>query len=253
MLESYAPWFAEYCADGKFYNKIIHNIIQCFVRPGEVAIDCGAHAGRHTFPLCERVGTTGRVYAVEPIPSLAAQLKDRAPPQLRVIEAAITDFQGETNFYHWKDEEALSAIVPYVHPIEADLEVISVAACTLDGIVPEDETVRFLYLDIEGAEFDALRGARRILERDHPLVVFEHGSVESASRYNYRISEFRDFWDDLGYVVVDLFGRPRQGMQLECPSARYLVAGADEESLELIDNLQIPVILAAQQLTRSNY
>jgi hypothetical protein len=42
-------------------------------------------------------------------------------------------------------------------------------------------------------------------------------------------------------------------MQFEGASTRYLVAGAGEESLELIDNLQIPVILAAQQLARNNY
>jgi FkbM family methyltransferase len=252
MLESYAAWFAEYCADGKFYHKVIHNIIQCFVRSGQVVIDCGAHSGRHTFPLCEKVGTSGRVYAIEPITSLATQLKRKALPQLRVVEAAITDFQGATNFFHRKDEEASSAIVPYFCPIGA-VDMVSVAARTLDGIVSEDETVRFLKLDIEGAEFDALRGARRILERDRPLIIFEHGSVESASRYNYNISEFRDFWDDLGYVVVDLFGRSRQGTRFEDASVRYLVAGADQESLELIDNMQIPVTLASQQLTQSNY
>jgi FkbM family methyltransferase len=253
MLESYVAWFAEYCADGKFYHKIIHNIIQCFVGSGQVVIDCGAHSGLHTFPLCEKVGTSGRVYAIEPIPSLATQLKRKALPQLHVIEAAITDFQGETNFYHRKDEEALSAIVPHVCPVEAGLHMISVAARTLDGIVPEDETVRFLKLEIEGAEFDALRGARRILERDRPLVIFEHGSVESALRYNYNISEFSEFWNDLGYVVVDLFGRSRQGTRFEDASVRYFVAGADQESLDLIDNMPIPITLAAQQLTRSNY
>ena len=110
--------------------------------------------------------------------------------------------------------------------------MLDVAAETLDAIVPESETVRFIKLDIKGAEFDALQGARRILEKDRPLVVFEHGSVISASDYNYNISDFTAFWDDLGYVVVDLFGRSRKGSRFEDNSACYLVAGADREFLD---------------------
>ena len=189
------------------------------MRPGQVVIDCGAHSGRHTFSLCEKVGAAGRVYAIEPVPSLAAHLKANTLPQLRVIEAAVTDFQGQTNLYCWKGEEALSTIRPSVLPPEGELDVITVVTRTLDGIVLEDETVRFLNVGLDGTEVDAMRGARRILEKDRPLVVFEHGHVESASYHKYAVSEFRDFWDDLGYVVVDLFGRPRQGMQFEDVSA----------------------------------
>jgi FkbM family methyltransferase len=252
MLEKYVAWFSEYCADGIFYERVIHNIIQCFIEPGQVAVDGGAHSGRYTFPLCEKVGSGGRVYAIEPIASLARQLKAGSLPQLRVVEAAITNFRGKANFYHWKQAETSSSLVPR-RCLESDVDVLHVTTETLDTIVPESETVRFIKLDIEGAEFDALQGARRILERDRPLVIFEHGSVASASRYNYDISDFMKFWDDLGYVVVDLFGRSRGGPRVQDNSVSYLVAGADKESLELIDNLQIPVVLAAQQMRQNNY
>lgn len=252
MLEKYVGWFGGYCADGAFYQRIIHNIVQCFIEPGHVTVDAGAHSGQYTFALCEKVGSAGRVYAIEPITSLARQLKAESLPQLHVIEAAITNFRGQANFYHWKQAETSSSLVPR-RCLESDVDVLHVTTETLDTIIPESETVRFIKLDIEGAEFDALQGARRILERDRPLVIFEHGSIASASRYNYDISDFMTFWDDLGYVVVDLFGRPRSGLRFQDNSVCYLVAGADKESLELIDNLQIPVVLAAQQMRQNNY
>jgi FkbM family methyltransferase len=252
MLEKYVAWFGEYCADGAFYERIIHNIVQCFIEPGHVAVDAGAHSGRYTLPLCEKVGSAGRVYAIEPITTLARQLKAEAPPQLHVIEAAITNFRGKANLYHWQQAETSSSLVPHLC-LESDVDVLHVATETLDTIVPESETVRFIKLDIEGAEFDALQGARRILERDRPLVIFEHGSIASATRYSYDISDFMTFWDDLGYVVVDLFGRPRGGPRFQDNSVCYLVAGADKESLELIANLQIPVVLAALQMRQNNY
>lgn len=252
MLEKYAAWFGEYCADGAFYQRIIHNIIECFIEPGHVAVDGGAHSGRYTFPLCEKVGAAGRVYAIEPITSLARLLKAEARPQLHVVEAAITNFRGKANFYHWKQAERASSLVPR-RCLESDVDVLHVATETLDAIVPESETVRFIKLGVAGAEFDALQGARRILEKDRPLVIFEHGSPASTSRYHYEISDFMKFWDDLGYVVVDLFGRSRAGPRFLDNAVSYLVAGADKESLELIDNLQIPVVLAAQQMRQNNY
>jgi len=244
--------FDEYCADGEYYEHIIHHIIQCFVQPGQTVVDGGAHRERHTFSLCDKVGATGRVYAVEPIQEFARALKESGRPQMHVVETAITDHNGETVFYHPRKKQGMNALGRSIDLIDPDLNPIRIAARMLDDIVPEHETVRFIKLDLEGGEFDALRGARRILERDRPLVIFQHGGKSSASRYNYQLFDFSRFWDELGYTVVDLFGRPKHGKRFEEQSVGYLVAGADNDSLQLINNLEIPITLAAQQMARKN-
>src|SRR5262245_60887076 len=102
MTDAYLGRFSEYCADGQFFESVIQGIYECYIQPGEVVVDAGANRGRHTFPLCATVGAQGRVYAVEPLPALAQDLKRAQEqfPQLTVIEGALTNFSGKTDFHY---------------------------------------------------------------------------------------------------------------------------------------------------------
>jgi FkbM family methyltransferase len=246
--------FSEYCSDGEFFEHIIQSIMRCYVRPGDIVVDGGASRGRHTFPLCKMVGKEGRVYAVEPLPVRAEQLKSRTNEfrQLSVIEAALVDFRGHTVFNYVKNDDAYSGIGQRDYPFEPDVELLTVSALTLDDIIPETEVVRFLKLDLEGGEFAALKGARRILGRDRPLVVFEHGGRRSAVHNGYDLAEFQKFWSNLDYRLVDLFGRPREGNRFADNTVWYLMAAGSPEAVKLIENLHIPVILASQAMAKAH-
>jgi FkbM family methyltransferase len=254
MENKYLDRFGEYCADGQFFESVIQAIYECFVHPGETVIDAGANRGRHTFPLCAAVGTKGRVYAVEPLPSLAQELKGKTAqlPQLSVIEAALTNFSGQTRFHYVKNSDYFSSISRCSYPFEPEIEVLTVPARTLDEVIRGGETVAFMKMDLEGGEFAALQGSTNILKRDRPLVVFEHAGLYRSVYYNYQVTELEKFWSDLGYRLVDLFGRTVKGKQLEQWPVWYLVAAGSERSNRLADNLQVPVILAAQAFEKQH-
>jgi len=64
---------------------------------------------------------------------------------------------------------------------------------------------RFIKLDIEQAEFPALRGAKTTLKTFRPIVVFEN-SPRSASRLNnYSADDFFDFFASIDYEIYDIF------------------------------------------------
>ena len=52
----------------------------------------------------------------------------------------------------------------------------------LDSIIPKDCKISLIHLDLEGFEFDALLGAKEIIERDKPIIVLEIDS--RAVTYN---------------------------------------------------------------------
>jgi FkbM family methyltransferase len=254
----YLKAFESYVDDGEYFETIINRIMYCYVRPGDVIVDGGANCGRHAFPLAEMVGPRGMVYAAEPLPHHAQSLRGKSP-QLRVIDAALTDFDGDTTFQHCTNDDGLSATVAYEEQFALKqfyktlcYESLTVAARKLDSVIPTGQTVRLVKLDLEGGEFAALRGARRILERDKPLVIFEHG-VSAAARYQFNRADYRAFWTDLGYRVVDLFGKSREGDAFDDFSDTavwYLVAGASNDAVRLIKNIHIPVTMAAQMMDR---
>jgi len=52
----------------------------------------------------------------------------------------------------------------------------------LDSIIPNDCKISAIHLDLEGFEFDALSGAKDIIERDKPIIILEIDS--RAVKYN---------------------------------------------------------------------
>src|SRR5262245_57752598 len=46
------------------------NALRMFVKPGDSAIDIGAHSGDTTLPMALAVGKTGAVFALEPNPHI---------------------------------------------------------------------------------------------------------------------------------------------------------------------------------------
>lgn len=62
----------------------------------------------------------------------------------------------------------------------------------LDSIIPKDCKISLIHLDLEGYEFEALNGAREIIERDKPIIVLEIDS---------RAVNYNNFMLSLNYVT----------------------------------------------------
>lgn len=62
-----------------------------------------------------------------------------------------------------------------------DIEVLSIQQRTLDSCIPENLHINLIKIDVEGGEYDVLRGAQRIIRESNPLILFECGM--GASEY----------------------------------------------------------------------
>jgi hypothetical protein len=67
--------------------------------------------------------------------------------------------------------------------------------------------VKFIKLDLEGAEYHALLGAKSILANARPVIIFEDGGKQSAETYSYNLSDLDTFFELHSYRIYDLFGR----------------------------------------------
>jgi FkbM family methyltransferase len=149
------------------------------LRPGDVAVDVGAHIGFFTIELAQAVGADGHVYAFEPLPSNAALLAQSIREndyQSRVtLEcAAVSDRSGTGTLRY--AAQTLNTGGAFLS--DASVEGLGALSSSTVRTVRLDDydlrrPVRLLKMDVEGAEPSVVAGARDLIARDRPVIVSE--------------------------------------------------------------------------------
>lgn len=146
-------------------DSVLLALVRRILRPGDTAIDCGANLGLVTLVAARRVGPRGRVHAFEPAPAIVARLRENLVlnrlENVTVHPCAVWNarttatLHGFAGMSHDNDSLARAG--------DASVERSTPVECApLDEVLPGG-AVRLLKLDVEGAEWPALRGAERLL------------------------------------------------------------------------------------------
>lgn len=153
--------------------------VRSVLKPGDCAVDAGAHIGFFTIQMAAMVGDSGRVYAFEPFDAnadLLAQsiMENRFETRVTLRRAAVGAASGTATLTF--PQETLNTggaylLRPGTAPLGGNLEK-TIAVVALDA-VDLRRPVRFIKMDVEGAEPLVLDGARRILEEDRPTILSE--------------------------------------------------------------------------------
>jgi FkbM family methyltransferase len=199
---------------GDLFESVIEDIYRAVLSPGDVALDGGAHVGRHTFPMAECVAPGGLVLAVEAYPKLARRFVQRIrkhrAKEVQLIDKALYDRIGRVSFHCTRQHPAYSGIKARRYDFEETVDVIEVETTTIDILMAGQggRPLRFVKLDLEGGELRALEGGSSTLGNSRPLIVFENDQENSAARYGYTKEEWFGFFAGLGYESFTLWGQP---------------------------------------------
>ncbi len=148
-------------------------------------IDVGAHVGRYSIMAAKRIGSLGRVIAIEAHPEtfelLNKNIKLNGLANVTTINAVATSEKGKVKLFLPGQDSGLTVyntiMINRAKPTENFLEV---EANTLDNILSEYSMhrVNYLKIDVEGAELEVLKGAVNTLSsnKDITLVVEVHGT-----------------------------------------------------------------------------
>jgi len=227
------------------YEKLIEALYRRVLKAGDQAVDGGAHGGMHTLPLAEIVGVCGHVYAFEPVPAIARWLRDKVAhfPQISVFEKALSNRGGLAIFNCLVEEPWLSSLAERFDGARKT-ERITVGLARLDDLA--NAPIRFVKLDLEGAEYTGLCGAAELLKKQRPIIAFENGRIASARHFQYTDEDFFNFFRSVDYTVVDLFGRSFGPEQFKLSwddqtVPHYLVATPNGNVLEIVNCLSTEV------------
>ncbi len=181
-----------------------------FLRPGDVAIDVGAHTGDTTLPIALAVGATGRVLGLEPNPYVFPVLERNAslnPAKTSILPlnfaAMRTDgfyeFQyGEEGYCNGGFHEGVSK---WLHgsAFKVRVEGRNVHAF-LTGQHPDLlPRLRFIKIDAEGFDLPILETLEDLVRSQRPFLQVEMFSLRKSTTA-YRLGLY-DFLARHGYEV----------------------------------------------------
>ena len=155
------------------YEKETTDLFLELLRPGMTVIDVGAHIGYFTRICAGRVGNSGHVYAFEADAENYSLLRRNtaAYTNVTLVPAAVSSHTGNVNFYHLPESTGChSTLAP-----EGAAVKVTVPATTLDLFIGEKvrRPVDLIKMDIEGGEWEALKGMTGVLAQEHLSLIIE--------------------------------------------------------------------------------
>lgn len=192
--------------DGK-YEPLVTEYLQRHIRRGMRVIDGGAHIGYFTTMLSRRVHQEGHVFAYEPhednrnLLSLNVEVTDIAPKMSNTsIHAhALGDIDGNGKLYTCETNTGDHRMYEVTGRPSLEVPVRKLDNCFKPG-----DRLDFMKLDIQGAEFAAMRGAERILYENVDMFVIAEFWPDGIRAYGDDPQEMLDYMKDLRFMIYCL-------------------------------------------------
>ncbi len=157
------------------YDRYTEKIMQSVLRPDSNCIDVGSHNGEILARMI-RLAPNGHHFAFEPIPEYYKGLLRHYGNRATVLPYALSDKDGKTNFHFVRNAPAYSGLKKRSYATSVpDIREINVETRALDNVIPPGTCIRFMKIDVEGAEYLVLKGARALIKNSRPVIVFEFG------------------------------------------------------------------------------
>jgi FkbM family methyltransferase len=173
-------------------ETIIQNILVERLRPGMVFYDLGANIGLFSLLAARLVSPTGRVISFEPDPDTAARLERNIArngyQNTTVIQAGVWSTTEKRSF-KVADASSPDHGVGRFTAEEADGKNILVECVALDDFVRNVPAPDAIKCDVEGAEIEVLRGAKKVLQEHKPWIICELHSEANRVTFGNILNE----------------------------------------------------------------
>ena len=179
----------------------VQEALRRLLAPGDVFYDIGANVGFFTLVGGRLVGPAGRVVAFEPVPWCAnavgrnIELNGFEHAEIRAEAVGAADGSarlfvvGEASWSHLESTGRHADVRE-----EIDVAVVSIDSLVAAGTIPPPDVMK---IDTEGAELQAIEGARATIAAHRPAIVCELHDTNEA---------FVALMDELGYETTNLDG-----------------------------------------------
>lgn len=168
------------------------DFIKNHLKNGDSFVDVGANIGLMSIEASKAVGNQGKVYSFEPHPDTVKILRFNiglnSIENIDVIEKGVGSESGEAKIYdRWDINRGGASLFSSNN----NQKGFNIQLVTLDEAF-QDISIQLIKIDIEGFEFEALKGAKHLLSSENPPILIvecseetEHQNYSRVALYNW--------------------------------------------------------------------
>jgi FkbM family methyltransferase len=164
--------FTKYGDEVIDYQRLDREAAYSYVKRWRRALDVGANVGLFAYDFAQRFE---EVVAFEPIPETKECLEVNVPPNVRVEPYAIVDRSATLEMYRTGSSGG-SFICNHCGVVTPDLQMKPGRIVKVEGRPVDSyhfDAVDLIKLDVQGAEYLAIVGARETILRHRPVILVE--------------------------------------------------------------------------------
>lgn len=181
-------------------DRFIHHL-----KPNDTVFDIGANIG-YTTLLFSKKCNDGYIYSIEPSKELFKTVEDHLKlnevTNVKVLNIGLGEKEKKVQLY--KVSENNSGMNRVLEEENVPFNSESILIKTLDDVVKEQglSKVNAIKIDVEGYEYNILKGAYNTLKESHPTLLIEIDDVNLKEQYSSPLEIFK-FLFDLGYSIFE--------------------------------------------------
>lgn len=178
---------------------------------GDLFVDIGANIGLFTLVASRIVGSSGRVVSFEPALRNYNKLVHHISTNniSNVIAEKLAISSGESSITLKGGEDSFnSGMISEFGTDTGHSELVSTTSLDRYRHINIDGKIKFIKIDIEGGEYNALQGMQEILSADRPMILMELND-NLLNRAGSSAKAIEDFLDQFKYVKRFLDGDGR--------------------------------------------
>ena len=180
--------------------KIIHD--SCI--PGNIVVDVGANIGWYTLSYAKLVGSTGKVFAFEPISENFELLRKNV--SVNNYNNVFCEQKAVSNENKKVTMEISDRIGDHriIENKKSSNATLQVNCLTLDEFFKQEQKNDFLKIDTEGFDLHVLQGAENIIKKNKNIVICIEFNPTLLHQNNIQPKSLLNFITSLGFTIFDI-------------------------------------------------
>jgi FkbM family methyltransferase len=211
FLDKHDSIHYSYSDETENYSEDVSLIIEKACQKNSIVIDVGANIGWYTLQYARYVGSTGKIFAFEPVKEnfqlLKKNISKNGYENIIPINKAVSN-EVSTVKMELSDRIGDHRIVNDVD--STDKTIIEVDCTTLDNSFPHNTKIDFLKIDAEGQDLNVLLGAKRLIDENPQIVIFVEFNPFLLRQNNIEPIKLLEFLESHNFQIYDEEKNPSQ-------------------------------------------